>query len=626
MTFGRQSQVLAWLLIASSLPGTFSQTAVAGRYSQQSDSCAQDAQGDVDALKDEVDDTKKEIKRLTAKLDDLVTGAVPTGDPGLGEACDCRSQASGDSSSVGCTDDDWAAIGYKGSQCETLNKDATHGCMKIYQYALQHPGAPLLSSSCKDVAGLSSPNTGCGEVRRQMLIAQTQRAIAKYQKDLDGDLKDRDKEIKEQIRECRRQTNCANCGDKSAYAAMQARQPGWPDYAIGAIQALTPAFLGGLGMYYGNEQFNNSLNKYSDNYGQYLSMCMNVGIPCGSPMMMGSGSMGYNPFMTTGGGFCGFSGMMPGLNTYGYGMMPGMGPGMIAGITAGMVSGYGGYGMMPGMMNGMMVPSMGMMPVGMGTYGMMPGMGVMPGMGYGYGMAPGMAAGINIGFMTGMMPGMTPGMMSGLYPASPMFTAGYGVPYYPYGTGFSSNLFPMGPIGVGPGTGFAAGLNVGFASGMYPGMNPGIVPGGLFPGSGYAGGMAGGLAGGFSPGWVNPGIGGMAGGLAGGYPGGFAGGLNTGFAGGLGYASGGFGTQYQSMMQQQLLQQQSAAQNQEDLMIAQQQLYQAQLHYYQNLSGTGFGFGYGGMGLAGGGYGGMGGMGGLAGGGFGSPGGGLRPF
>ena len=179
------------------------------------------------------------------------------------------------------------------------------------------------------------------------------------------------------------------------------------------------------------------------------------------------------------------------------------------------------------------------------------------------------------------------------------------------GGGFGGG-FPGGGFGGGfPGGGFGGGFNAGFGGGLsgiggYPGMGYPYGGGSLFyPNQGY---FTGGIGqSGFPVTSFGGGVGGA--GFNAGFNAGFGSGGFNGFNGGGGGFNGG-GFSYDGYYQAILQQQQAQAQAQQNYMIAQQQMYEAQMRYMQSMQG---GFGYSGYGSYGG-YGGYNGYGGYGGG------------
>ena len=380
-------------------------------------------------------------------LVDLLSGTEQVTDdqePGLTAPCECRPNVS-----AGCDVGFWKdTMKATDADIKSLDTDSTRMAVsKIY--SRYGPNLQSVNSSCFDmVSGQpgNPANLGCGAVRRIVLLNQKKARIKALNKLIDG-LGDRRQKITQEYKDCRKE--CSDCGTKGAQSPMQVRQPGIGDYLIGGLQAITPMVMGGMGMYENSQ----ALNAYTHNYGAYLQQCTtgrhSVRRPYGRRYDDGwhgyghgndaghdDGRHGYDCWRQHHDGRHGYDvrryghdagndawhgddGWRMRLMASGSVMMGGMG--MMAG-------GYPMMGMMPsmGMMPGMMMGGMGMMA---GGYGMMAGGSIMMG---GMGM---MAGGM------GMMQG------GGLYGSPGMFTAGYGMPVYPYGTGFGSSMFPMGPIG-----------------------------------------------------------------------------------------------------------------------------------------------------------------------------------
>ena len=219
---------------------------------------------------------------------------------------------------------------------------------------------------------------------------------------------------------------------------------------------------------------------------------------------------------------------------------PGMGGMGMAGMGGGMGGMGGGMGMggmgMPGMGGGIGL-NLGLGMGGMGGMGMgMPGMGGgygmgMPGMGGGYGMG-GMGGGMGLGLGLGMGGGMgMPGMGMGGY-------------------GMGNGMGGMGG-GFGPPGGMWTG-GYGMPTNPYgTGFNPMMFPTGAM-GNGM-GGM---------------GMGGMG-------------------MGGMGMGNSQYQMMLQASMQQQQMQMQAAQTSGQNMMIAQQQMVEAQMRYQQSMMGMG---------------------------------------
>jgi hypothetical protein len=552
MGFRKQSQVLVttltrWAILSSvslSLltPATVHATSYGGGGA--GNSCNEEYNDGLQKVKDEEKVLKAAIADAKRFQGELVSGIDLPDSPELNGSCNCLAQKA-----VNCTESDWAKVGLESKE------DGTGGCRTLYDRIKS--GGVVVASACRATVMGDGVTQGCSVIRREVERARMPAKIAELQKRLSDGLAEKKEELKQEKRNCLKDPNCPDCGLQGSSAMMRMSTPGWKEIAAASIPSVASAILGGVGMYYGNKQFNASLNSYTGNYQALLEQCMTVGVPCPPPMMMGPGMGGM---MMGGGGMIGgvmMAGMMPGMMMGGMG---GMMPGMVAGVQAGIMT-----GMMPG---GMMMGGM-MMPVMMPNYGMMPGMvagvnagvmaGMMPGMMMG-GMMPGMIAGVQAGVMTGMMPGMMmqgggfPGCGGAMptiggcgiggmqFPGAMQMTAGYAMPYYPVGTGFSPSFFPGGPYSMAGG-------------GQFPGCGGGMgpcMPGMMMQGGGVMG--------------YNTGINGMALGM---------------------------NPQYQMLMQsswqQQMLSGQSSAQAQQDLMISQQQLYQAQLRAYQSMGGGVFG-------------------------------------
>jgi len=222
------------------------------------------------------------------------------------------------------------------------------------------------------------------------------------------------------------------------------------------------------------------------------------------------------------------------------------------------------------------------------------------------------------------------GLGGGIGMASPYAYAGIGMATPYLGGGGISSPYSFAGGGLGGAIGIAIGGGISspysFAGG---GLGGGISSPYSFAGGGFGGGISspysfagGGLGGGISSPYSFAG-GGLGGAI------GIASGIGYasspyGAGGGIGYnpysgynPSSQYSQLYQSSLSEQMLNQQRAAQSQQDVMLSQQQLYQAQSRYSQTaqqasqyLGGGYGGYGGGGFGIGiGGGYGGYGGIG-----------------
>ena len=450
---------------------------------------------DKDADKDSV---RKRIKVLEGYREQNIEIPVEGFDSEFNNPCDCKPGTSA------CTKDDYVKLAkISEDQIESVTSIAG-GCVRLFE------ARKMISTPCRDLAVYQ-----CGQIKIDRALSSKRQDLVDLDKEIAA-LKVAQKALKTRLEDIGN-GNCDDCGVSGGAGGymwgggnvyVESREPTTGELILGGLQTFLPYAALGVGAW----QNANAVGAYADNYSNYLQQCATVGVPCGQPMMMGGGMGGLG----MGGGW-GMGG--PGLGIYGgIGMGAGMGMGM-----GGMYPGMGAGGLYAGVGMGGMYP-------GMGMGGMYPGMGM-------GGMYPGMGMG-----------GMYPGAGAGIYLGGNLGTGGWGMPTYPYGTGFGSPLFPYGPIGGGAGIYLGGNLGVGFPYG----------------GGGY--------------------------GSIGGYPYG---------GGGYGYGSGGYNGQYSAMMQAslqaQMLQAQRSAESQRDIMAAQQELYAQQQRLYQTVLQS-QSFGYGGYG------------------------------
>jgi hypothetical protein len=490
-----------------------------------------------------------------------------------------------------------------------IKQNAVDSCWMLYDEL----GESISPSPCKDQV------LKCDRVKNVRAKKRLDSQIVKLEEEI--------KALKTEVSEKRRalaraKEGCADCQLEAQKAQMKSifREPTTGELIVAGIGAATPLLMGGLGAYMGIR----GMNQYSGMYNNYLNTCSTMGIPCSAPgmggMAYGMGGLGMMGMglgmgglgmlgMGMGGSMLGMSGVlgaygMTGLGMGGLGMMgmgmPGMGMygmgipgmGMYGGSMLGMSGILGGYGLtglgMPGLgMGGLGMMGMGM--PGMGMYGMgIPGMGMyggsmlgMSGILGGYGLT-GLGMG-GLGMMGMGMPGMGAlGMMG-------MGMPGMGMAGMTGMTGMIGGGFPGGCEFIcGPGMGMYGGSMLGMSGilggygmpglGMY-GINPG--PGSIFAGGlGMMGmpnmGMMGSLypSGSLTGGWAMPNTG-----------------WGTGFNSALfPYGNSQYGNLYGASMQYAM---QQAQRQQSDLMLAQQQAWEAQQRVGQIMS-SGAGYGYGG--------------------------------
>jgi hypothetical protein len=523
-----------------------------------------------------------------------------------------------------------------GWSCDCPNQDPKDDCYKA-GHDLGQDGPDMKSSVCYNIVmAVADQNpysvqdikcqqhvVHCGAVQMLIKIRALKVQLAADQKEYDSandDLKAATTSESDLIK------NCPTCA-----AEANQKSPTLGDYILGGLQIATPMILGGLGAY----EYSTGVGQYANEYSGYLNQCKTIGVPCLPPSSGGGGGFGYG-----GGGGIGFSGgggfgMSTGYPMGGYGYPSGGGGAIIGAIIGGisggggyggypMMGGYGGYpsggfsggfsgGMVGAMVGGLVgYPSSGyftsgygmpMSPVGAGFNSGLYPFGSYGGAGYpmGGGYGGGAIIGAIIGGISGGGYGGYPSMggyggypMGGGYP----MVGGYGgYPSGGYGGGAIIGAI-VGGISGGAYSGYPSGY--GGAYGGYPGAIGGYGGGyGGYPSGGYGGGaivgaIIGGISGGYAGGYPSYGGVGIGGGLGygSGYGSGFGGGVYPGYGGGIGNPQ--YSAMLQSSMQNQILAAQRAQTSQQDLMIASQQIYQAQSNYNQTLSGV-YSYGAGGI-------------------------------
>ncbi|OFZ22429.1 MAG: hypothetical protein A2X94_01220 [Bdellovibrionales bacterium GWB1_55_8] len=466
-------------------------------------------------------DKEKEVKAIDARIKEEETLVKKLQkrnfDPGeeFDGPCSCR-PGTGVGAGPLCKDKDFADVGIDPA---TIDEIPGELCEALY---VRDKKFQKLSATCQPAV------RQCGSVALKLAIIAANDRKKELLEEKKGLVAERDR-MKQDLADIK--GDCPECFDPRALAMMP-REPGFGDYLIGTLQALTPYAAMGFGAYNQSKM----VNAYSDSYSGYLNQCATIGVPCMPPGGAGGGGFGGG---FGGGGFGG--GYYGGGSPYG-----GSFAGNFAGNLLGGLLGGGGGIYVGGNMGGSPWGS----PWGM------PGGGV--------------SIGGNMGNPWG-------GGLGNPWGTGGSMVSGFGMPTFPYGTGYSTGgaLFPYGPYGPGAG-GAGAGIQIGWG----PGGGGG---GGYWPGGGGGGG-------GYWPG---------GGGGAGGYwPGGGGG------AGGWNLAG---NSQYQmllqSSMQSQMLQAERARQAQGDYMISQQQVYEAEQRRYQAMMQTqsfGGGYGYGSIGAFGG--------------------------
>jgi|GEM_PF-5311704 len=410
-------------------------------------------------------------------------------------------------------------------------------CEYLYDGADETDGKKDLSNfkgSCREKI------RACGTVKLQLDVAFQQSRLA----DLEVSLTEAKAKLKEDQKALdTAYENCPSCQQADAFGYN--REPSKGEKLIGTINALTPWVLGGLGVY----AYGKGINAYSNNYNAYLQQCMTIGVPCQGPSGFGGGfgggfngggfGGGFNGGGFNGGGFNGggFNGGFASANGFGGGFNGG-------GFNGG---GFNGGGFNGGGFNG-------------------------GGFNGGFASANGFGGGFNGGGFNGG------GFNGGGFNGGGFNSGGFN------GGGFNGGFASANGFGGGFNGG---GFNGGFASanGFGGGFNDGGFNGGGFNGGGFNGGGFNG--GGFNGGGFNGGGFASANGFNGG---GFASanGFNGGgFASANGFNGGGFngsGTSgagnynalLQLQLQSQILNAQRAQESQSDLMLSQQQVYEAE--------------------------------------------------
>jgi hypothetical protein len=463
--------------------------------------------------------TKIDQYRNSDPTDDL-------GDPKFGGNCS-SSCSPGDvqnpdpKSTGACSSSNFADLGMNLANTRLSNSDPSNSaCMRLYQAA--DSKLYRISEPCR------SSVKRCGPVAKELAAADLEKANQRCQ-DTIRDLQAQRKELAKNIDDAKGQ--CVNCQMNGASA--QRSPSGW-DYALAFTKALAPVGLGIYQTYQQGQNFNTyaqmyqqGLNAYSGNYGQYLQQCSTLGVPCQQPGYYGIGGSsmgaGMSPF-----GFAGGTGYAGGVSYAG-------GTGYPGGMS------YAGGMSYPGSMSyagGMGYPGSMSYAGGMGYPGSMSyagGMGYTGGVSYAGGMSyPGsMSYAGGMGY-TGSMSyaGGGSGYPGGYNP----WTAGTGVQTYGYLAGFSSLLNPMAAYAGG--TGYAGIGGVGYMAGT-----------GSLSGAGYM---------------SYPSYGSYASGT--GYYGGY--GSSPTYGGYAGYGSA------------------SGSDSQTDMMMAQQAMYQSQYRMYQSMMGA----------------------------------------
>jgi hypothetical protein len=104
----------------------------------------------------------------------------------------------------------------------------------------------------------------CGYVDRQVKLKRVSRdlesALAQHK-----EKREERRDLANKLAEAQRA--CPQC---AMIEAMKPREPGTGDYIVGALQALTPALVGGLGYL----SYSKGLKQYYGAYGNYIDSCM----------------------------------------------------------------------------------------------------------------------------------------------------------------------------------------------------------------------------------------------------------------------------------------------------------------------------------------------------------------
>jgi hypothetical protein len=252
-------------------------------------------------------------------------------------------------------------------------------------------GASNLSSMTMIPTTCRNELMGCDSVKQSLFREEMLNEAENYQSMIEGkraELKDLETRIRDERRErAREYERCPEC---AMMKAMQPRTPGFGDYFVGAIQALTPVAAYGFSSWATGKAW----NKFAGAYEQYLDQCRTIGIPCNSPEAV----------------------------LYGGG--------------ASFMGGYPGMGMQPGFQNGFQNGPQGFGFNG-GNFGFFGPNGLTPG---NVGMGPGM-------FGAGMPGGFTSGFYN---TGSYGLDRGWGIGAFPMGIGYNSAAYPFGPVGSFP--------------------------------------------------------------------------------------------------------------------------------------------------------------------------------
>jgi hypothetical protein len=507
MNFVRKYQTfvgrIMLLLMAGGMPGysIFSTAARADMSDIDSyNSSMADTNADLKAAKKQLSDDNKDIAKLGGTDPDSNCQSLDPDDATYAGSCNCSNDSS-------CTPNDF----------KVANVDRTTDTDPSYDqcYVDLYNGKPSfygISSSC------AKKIKTCGIVKCQLKVkadqADAQAMTDRINQDK-SDLKDdRDGLLAAQ-------QACPNC--QAIEAEAEASKPTTGQLVLGGLQTAVGALSVGLGAY---TQIH-AQNEYYSSYKDYLNQCATIGVPCQGGAGMFTGSSGY-----------GYGG---GIGGIGYGGIGGIG--LSGGIGVG---GYGGYGGYPGIgiSGGIGLGGYGGYPSYGGGYGGYPGIGLSGGIGLGtggyggypsyggYGGYPGIGLSGGIGLGTGGYGGYPSYGGYGGYPGIGL-SGGIGVGGYPGGYGYPG-IGLSGGIGLGTG-GYG---NQGYSPyGQYPGYGSG---GYGYPGIGLAGGIGVGVGVGGYPGGYPGGYGGYPGGYAGGYPAAYPGGYQGGYPGGYqgGYPGG----------------------------------------------------------------------------------------
>jgi hypothetical protein len=259
----------------------------------------------LDDIKDQINKCQKQIRDNQAKIDQYRNSdpGDDLGDPKFGGNCNSSCSPgdvqNADPKSTGaCSSSNFTDLGIKLESTRFSSTDPARGaCMLLYQAAdskLYRIGEPCRSSVKR-----------CGPVAKELAAVELEKADQRCQDSI-RDLQEQRKELSKNIDDARGQ--CVSCQTNGASAS---RSPSGWDYALAFTKALAPVGLGIYQTYQQGQNFNTyarmyqqGINAYSGNYGQYLQQCSTLGVPCQQPSYVGLGSS-----MSSGASPYGYAGM-----------------------------------------------------------------------------------------------------------------------------------------------------------------------------------------------------------------------------------------------------------------------------------------------------------------------------